>query len=376
LTAAFPAALTNLVTIMQTLEQKLHESGGKPSGFNYIRIVLAISIIAWHSVLVCYGGIAEIPFYTGPLRPLVHFLVPSFFALSGFLVAGSLERVDNLPTFLTLRFLRIFPALVCEVVISAFLIGAALTTLPLAEYFAHPTFHHYFLNVLGDIQYALPGVFEANPSKVVNIQLWTIPYELKCYILLTLAALVGLHRRPRLFLLLLSVATVILTVINYKYGTFPLGGRPSGRFVVWAFLWGVALFLMRHKIACHVLPFVFSVLAIWFLLRMRETEYLAAPAVAYATVYIGSQDFRKTLLLKAGDISYGLYLYGFAVQQAAYQLLPQHRSWLENFIVSLLVSAVFGYLSWTYVESKVLEYKTAAIRFVLSISGSVRNWVA
>jgi peptidoglycan/LPS O-acetylase OafA/YrhL len=130
------------------------------------------------------------------------------------------------------------------------------------------------------------------------------------------------------------------------------------------------------QMACNYMVFGFALLATWFLLRFRETEYLAAPVVAYVTVYVGLHNFRKTLILKAGDISYGLYLYGFAVQQAAYQLLPGHRTWHENFIISLLVASVFGYLSWTYLESKVLNHKKSAILFVLSISTRLRNWVA
>jgi peptidoglycan/LPS O-acetylase OafA/YrhL len=54
-----------------------------------------------------------------------------FFALSGFLVAGSPERSKTLLTFLGLRAIRIYPALGVEVVLSALLIGTAVTTLPL-----------------------------------------------------------------------------------------------------------------------------------------------------------------------------------------------------------------------------------------------------
>ena len=103
-----------------------------------------------------------------------------FFALSGFLVASSLERCKTLFTFLGLRAIRILPALAVEIFISALIIGPLFTTEPAKAYFAAPEFHDYFLNILGDIHYHLPGVFAANPSDAVNGQLWTVPYEMIC----------------------------------------------------------------------------------------------------------------------------------------------------------------------------------------------------
>jgi peptidoglycan/LPS O-acetylase OafA/YrhL len=349
---------------MSSLEQQSVLASHRPTGFDYLRIILSVAIIAWHSVLVCYGAAAELPFYTGSLRPLIEFLVPSFFALSGFLVAGSLVRTEHLPTFLTLRVLRIFPALCCEVVISALLIGVLLTSLPLTEYFSHPIFARYFLNILGEIQYYLPGVFEQNNSKVVNVQLWTIPYELKCYILISVVFLLSLHRRPMAFLGLLIAATLVFTVMNFTYWEMYYAARPSGRSVVWAFLWGVAIYLLREKIPHSFSLFCSALAATWLLLQWPETDFLAAPAVAYVTVYIGLLNLRRTPVLWAGDISYGIYLYGFAIQQATYQLLPDFRAWHENFLISLALASAVGYLSWKGVELPVLNQKKVVIAAV------------
>jgi peptidoglycan/LPS O-acetylase OafA/YrhL len=109
---------------MRTIQNQLDFVQNRPSGFDYLRLILAISVIAVHSVMLCSG---QFPFWTGPLRPLVCFILPSFFALSGFLVTGSFER-NTIPAFFTLRALRIFPALAVEVLISALIIGPLLTT--------------------------------------------------------------------------------------------------------------------------------------------------------------------------------------------------------------------------------------------------------
>ena len=181
---------------MRSLQTQLDLSRHHPTGFDYLRLILAISVIVWHSVLVCYGPVAEFYFWTGPVRPLIYFILPSFFALSGFLIAGSLER-NKIPEFLTLRIMRIFPALAAEVTISALIIGPLLTIDSWGEYFSSQRFLAYFLNIIGYIHYQLPGVFDGIPTPhFVNAQLWTIPFELACYTAIVGLALLGIARRP------------------------------------------------------------------------------------------------------------------------------------------------------------------------------------
>ena len=74
-----------------------------------------------------------------------------FFALSGFLVTGSLGRT-RLHQFVTLRVIRLIPALAVEITLSAVIIGLIFTTLPASEYLTSKGFYAYFLNIVGDIQ--------------------------------------------------------------------------------------------------------------------------------------------------------------------------------------------------------------------------------
>jgi peptidoglycan/LPS O-acetylase OafA/YrhL len=97
--------------------------------------------------------------------------------------------------FLGLRAIRIFPALFVEVILSALILGPLVTTLPPQLYFSDPLFFNYLLNAIGDVHFLLPGVFADNPwPRVVNGQLWTIPYELYCYCAISIIALIGLKR--------------------------------------------------------------------------------------------------------------------------------------------------------------------------------------
>ena len=102
---------------MTTLAQRMERSGSHSTGFDYMRLLLALGVVLWHTVVICYGNAFQNALWVGPYRALFSFILPMFFALSGFLVCGSLERCRTLVSFLSLRILRIFPALVAEVLL-------------------------------------------------------------------------------------------------------------------------------------------------------------------------------------------------------------------------------------------------------------------
>src|ERR1041385_995860 len=97
-----------------SIDDRLRATQGRPSGFDYMRVALALGVICWHSRLTSYGegsGAGHVWLVDIAMFPLAIFILPMFFSLSGFLVAGSLERSRTLLTFLGLRVFRILPAL-------------------------------------------------------------------------------------------------------------------------------------------------------------------------------------------------------------------------------------------------------------------------
>lgn len=348
-----------------TIGQRFEQTGGRPSGFDYLRISLSVSVIAWHSIGACYGGAAETQLLMGPLRPLVYLIVPCFFALSGFLIAGSLERNDLL-SFLTLRGIRIFPALTLEVVLSAFLLGPLLTKLPLSTYFSNSEFYQYMLNIVGYIHYNLPGLFIDNPAgPKVNAQLWTIPFELECYIAISVLALLTLARRPGLLMGLLIAATVF-SVAKQVLGhhVLPIDSTPPGRALVFCFLFGVTIYGLRNKIAWNAYLFAAAALLTYVLLNFSETTYFAFLPISYMTVYVGLLNPKKVFIIKSADYSYGMYLYGYPIQQAIALLFPSLRFWWFNLAATLLFSGLFAWFSWTFVEAPVMQRKKQALKWV------------
>ena len=357
----------------ETIERRMAARGGRTAGFDYLRILLAISVVVFHSVITSYGPGADGWLAEGWLRPLTTSILPMFFALSGFLVAGSLDRSRNLFDYGLLRVLRIVPALFVEVSIAALLLGPLLTALPLHDYFTSAKFYSYFLNVVGHIHFQLPGLFIDNPDPdMVNRQLWTIPGELKCYLALLLLALVGVHRRP---LALAGVVAVCIAAFPF-YDTFVKHEDVHAlktvtlNSLVLAFLCGVLLHAWRDRIKTSPALIVCLAALCYAMMLFPDLQYLAMAPMAWLTVAIGVSDLPRTPLSEAGDLSYGLYLYGYPLQQTYAHLFPAHRSPLPNIAFALVIGGVLAALSWRFVEKPVLMRRASVLRFF----DGVWNW--
>ena len=340
-----------------TVASRLAATGNRPSGFDYMRLLLAIGIIAQHSHALSYDQETVTAFFRSPARAVVALILPMFFALSGFLVASSLERCKTLISFLSLRALRIVPALAIETTLSALLLGCLFTNLPLRLYFTDPYFASYFLNIIGKIHYLLPGLFLDNPVRgVVNGQLWTIPYELKCYIYLAAIALAGIAFRKHLLLGLMIVAQIYIVNRFVLLDPQPWSPIAPGEMLVLSFLAGVTLFKWRDRLPWSLGLCVVCASAAMALLLIPNGDYFIAFPVAYATVYLGLLSPPRHKLVLSGDYSYGIFLYGFPIQQAV-AMWPFMHEWYWNFLATAPVVAFIAVGSWWVIERPALNLR-------------------
>jgi peptidoglycan/LPS O-acetylase OafA/YrhL len=326
-----------------------------------MRIVLAFSVMAWHTVIVCYGSDAQAEAYKSYWRPLAALALPMFFALSGFLVAGSLDRTPSLTKFLGLRAIRIFPALAFETLVWALIAGPLLTAFALRNYFTDPLFYQYFWNIIGHVQFKLPGLFLFNPNpNTVNGQLWTVPYELECYISLAILAFFGIRKYP--FLLVATVfavgfALIIGKLIKHSGEATVTVGPVPGHMLVAVFLAGVFLYLKKDKIPYSLTLFLIAVALTALGLSLPLGDSIVAFPVAYVTVYLGMTNVRATFLHKIGDLSYGVFLFGYPIQQAAASLGAWAHHWYINLLLSIPAVIVLAAISWNFVEKPALQLR-------------------
>jgi peptidoglycan/LPS O-acetylase OafA/YrhL len=347
------------VEAVSTVGSQLTESRGRAPGFDGMRLWLSLAIVVYHSLLTCYGDAYNADVVEGPVRPLVLVLLPVFFALSGFLIAGSMLRVRSLKVFLAHRILRIIPALFCEVLISALVLGPLLTTLPLSDYFRDPLFAKYFLNIIGEIQYTLPGIFPDNPlPSIVNIQLWTIPVELKCYLLFTALMLTGVSLNKYGMLALFAAGMLVFGTLQW-FGHYVQDPRDvaSSYILILNFIGGITAYLWRDALRLTIPALAASVVVGSLIFWSNRFIALSPIFTVYLTVFVGMTHVPMPRLLAKGDYSYGIYLYGFPIQQTIAYCFPDHRTPLFSLMLAIPLTLAIAVLSWHLLEKHVLDLK-------------------
>lgn len=162
----------------------------KSTNVNLLKFICAILVIVGHANPITGTGVDILTEYTGGECSFGGLAVGVFFFFSGLYVTKSLSKTVNLRTYLAKRVERIFPQLAVVILISTFVLGPILTSLPMGTYFLSPGTYIYLLNAMLIPIHNLPGVFEGLPYQTVNGPLWTLPVEFACYLMLWALSLI------------------------------------------------------------------------------------------------------------------------------------------------------------------------------------------
>lgn len=307
--------------------------------FDVLRLGAAALVIVGHAWPL--SGMTGVPRFAG--ISIHHFGVYVFFVISGYLLATSWDRRPHAVPFLIRRCMRIFPALIVVVTVTIIAIGPIATVLPSGQYWGSAETWQYLFNTALFAQYELPGVFETNPTTAVNGSLWSLGVEFCCYVMLVVTALLGLRAKLAIRLLLVAiVATGVLTgtlagpvrttaiaVVFFVLGSLLGRGGTLAQWPVWPALIGL--------IVIAPLQGWIGVLLAWIV-------------VTYAVVAIGSRRSRlASVVRKSGDPSYGMYLWGFPVQQILVATVGVQPV-LVSVAIVLPIAVVLGYVSWWLIE--------------------------
>ena len=287
-----------------------------------------------------------------------------FFVLSGYLITISIERSPSLLEFAWRRALRIFPGLLVICLLSIFVLGPLMTSLPLADYWRSSMTWNYLQSVSAiRIRFELPGVFTDNPvAGAVNGSLWSMPYEITCYLVLAAIALLPGPLRIKVALVAFGLAVLLLLRM----------ARPPAsdfhRVMMLDFFQAKLglLFALGAVFACwrgHIRPLAWPALlalaAVWFKLASGGEELLLfLGGVAMLTLWLALKArWLPRIPPRIGDWSYGAYLYAFPVQQVmAYYKLHEGNFWLYVTACTVVTFGLAG-LSWHLVEKQALRWK-------------------
>jgi peptidoglycan/LPS O-acetylase OafA/YrhL len=348
---------------------------GEGPGFGILRLVLSVTILWVHtralSRLVSAATVTALEASGdrasfSPAHILIVFMVPAFFALSGFLVTGSALRLRATAPFLTFRLLRILPALFVEVTLSALVLGPLFTQLPLTSYFNDPQFFRYFGNIVGWITFHLPRVFEANNTPIVNGNLWTLPSEFYCYLITAALMLSGLAYNRVFLTAIMAVITVVLIWLN-TFSDFGLifDEQHTATTIIYYFFVGMVFFHWKEYILASWTTFVLSAVAGYVFLSFSHTIYLAPIFISYVTIFLGVKALPEFKWLRTRDYSYGVYLYGFPITQALLALAPSLRGHrVLVFVLATACTLAFAAMSWHFIERRALALKSRLPRMM------------
>lgn len=327
---------------------------------------LALRLVA--ATLVIYGHSWPIGNRTGVVEWLSRVwgvfsgtvAVNAFFFVSGFLVTMSWTRRGSLRSFARARLLRIYPALLTCVVFCAFGLGAAVTRLPPSAYFASARVYRYLLadGTLASLQYDLPGVFETNRyGSAVNGSLWTLPAELQMYGWVAALGMIGALGSRRRFAVALACLVAVGTMPGHR---IPLVSSEIYSGFSAFFAAGAACWMFRDRIPVSG---VLLAALVALCVAARPTRAYA-PAFAATTAYFCLWFVflpRRRREQRAADYSYGLYLYGFPMQQLVAWRWPDMGPW-PLFAMSLPPALLLAAASWHWIEKPALKLRERAAR--------------
>lgn len=335
--------------------------------FDLLRLVAALAVFFAHGDFL-YRLHLPVPF---PGHSLGSLAVYVFFFVSGYLVTLSWVRRPEWGAFWIKRVMRIFPGLVVAVVFSVLVVGWAATTLPSAAYWKSlATWVNLLNNAAGlaTVQ-TLPGVFESNPfARTVNGSLWTIRYELAMYGVLALLAWRSQGRRWVYPATALALAGLWLVA---RLAQWDEGLQKAGGGLADLFLWrdfcgfGVPFFLGSSFAAYHVRPrgwmagaALLAVPIALFVGQEAVRQVVVWLLIALGTFYAAHAGLAGLRGAGQGrmDLSYGVYIYAFPIQQALAQVgLSQGWPWGAYLAVSLVLVLVLAWLSWHWVERPAIQ---------------------
>ncbi len=338
-----------------------------------LRLFFASLVVLGHAYPL--GGLGADPVGRWSRGPVTEgsLAVACFFVLSGFLIARSAQSTSFV-RFLWHRFLRIFPAFwVCLAATAAFIA-------PCIWFIEHGTVAGYltarvdnplrYVAVNADLsmrQYGIGGLLANVPyPRTIDGSLWTLRVEFACYVLIGLAAFLPIIRSRRFILLVGFAAAYVAYAIPIALQghlaqpwAFEALLRGANRNVAELFVYfGAGAIAYRFRDIVPLNRSIGAVSLVACVLALHWTIYAVVLPIALplATLWLAAELPLRNIDRRV-DLSYGVYIYAFPLQQLGVSL-GCLRAGVPVFVIGvLLVTVAFAYVSWSLVERPALRLK-------------------
>jgi peptidoglycan/LPS O-acetylase OafA/YrhL len=349
---------------------------GHSNSLGLIRLVLAAVVIFDHAFPL--GGYGVDPFFalTHGQASLGSIAVAGFFGISGYLIAKSGMSADVLQ-FMWRRFLRIYPAYWVVLLVTAFIIAPILWISQgdsLATYFhLAPDGPVHYITANWTLNIGTYGIYDlladTTPygrsihGSAFNGSIWTLIYEWGCYLLIALFVAFGILSRAKVIVPIVTgflfIAQVIfMTVPAAIPALMPLLNDQYRVLLTLTFMYGACLALYSKRIPFADSLGILSGIVLLYTLRYGGFTLVGTPAGVYFVLYLGAR--LPKLFQRVGaknDYSYGVYIYGFVVEQVlAWAGLHKLGYW-PYVLISLIISLGMAWLSWHGIEKWAMSLK-------------------
>ena len=335
----------------------------RKNNLNIIRLVASLMVLYMHSFAICLGvqdkDIMDV--LTRHQAQSGGVAVYIFFIISGFLICRSYDRSKSLWSYTKARFLRIWPLYFIVVTVYTFVIGALLTDYPFDVYFISEIKEYLQALVFLSSRAMLPGVFQYHYNHSMNGSIWTLMFEVLWYILVVVLA--PLWKRFRASVVALYVAMLFGYIILSGTGdSFFLNFFTLGMF----FSAGMMFYLFsdRIKLSWKYALVCFAVLVASVLIAdFKATFSLFGGYIIFFIAF--QKKYIATWYDKVGDLSYGIYIMAFPVQQLVCEFfghpsevfLTTTMNPYLNMVISLIIVVPLAWLSWHFIEQPCLNLK-------------------
>lgn len=346
---------------------------GRNNSMGMLRVVFASLVIVSHAFPIGGWGTDPADDWWHGQADISTLGLLGFFALSGFLVTRSARRRDVVQYFWA-RFLRIYPAYFVVLLVGAFLVGPwfyAREHGSLGGYWrSHPEgpFTYVLLNLgveqrqrgIADVWRDLPHG-EISEASVLNIPLWTLWWEVVCYVMVGGLAVLGILKLARFVVPLLALVLMAgATITEYvpEVGWSYAQGKILS--LVCIFLLGATLELYADKVP---MARRWGLLAIGVVVLTLSTGLFSSVGyAAFAYLVLWLSVYLPAALHGVGrrtDLTYGLYIYGWPVAMGLADYgVPQAWGYWAFVLMTFALTVPLAWLSWHYIEKPALALKT------------------
>lgn len=337
----------------------------KQNNFNLLRLLAAAAVVISHAVFLRSGSKADEIFSSINYYDLGAHAVNVFFVLSGLTVAASWARSQSSIEFLVARGLRIFPALAaCALLL--ILLGAVVTACAPTQFLADTRVWQYGLKtlLLGSAASGLPGVFTANPHpSVMNASIWTLKYELACYVILALVGFSGFLNKQRFAWILAASWMIAGGFLFSRFGRDAVPIDQVARLGL-CFSLGVGLYVFRDHTPLSIVGVLALGLAFWTARGTGWERIVSLFATGYGAVWLAKVPMgRLRELTNKIDLSYGIYIFGWPISQTLILTWP-NISTFALVTASLILAVGVAVPSWLLIERPALRSRPSVMKLL------------